>query len=380
MIRRRATALAAVAAAMVALTGCVSPGSGATGEPSDVRHASPAGQGDCSAAAPCTLARALTTTPAGGVIELAAGDYGDLTLRDGGGSPDSPLTVRAAPDAVARFGELRSSTPVVWQGVRVEGAWFLDDGADGSRIEKAEVDGGGIFVRADHVEVRDSLIHNGSSLDGIQIGGASDVLIAGNTIRDFDQDLDNGRHADCIQLFDVDTVEIRGNRISSCYNAGIIISGGGRGIVDVTIEANFVQGCVAVTAECGGGSAAELRDPGARGLVVRNNTFLDGSVRWGSVSGNVFDRNIVGYLSECGSVVTNTIVASWNRKMCKQPDWLGADGNREGEVEVVDRAGGDLHPIDGAQVRIDPAGDGGPAAEGIDGATLPKDIAGAVAP
>ena len=375
---------AAVTVALLALAGCTAQpaapaGTGSPGtDPAVTRYAAPAADGDCSSGDPCAITDAVAGARPGDDVELADGDYGDLGLRVAGGTEAAPIRIEPAAGAVARFGELRISTPhLQWSGVLVTGAWFLDDGAQGTEVVGVHIDGGGLFVRTEDVVVRDSLIENGSSIDGIQIASASRVLIQGNTIRDFDQAVDNGRHADCIQLFDIEDVTIRANRISDCYNAGIIISGGGRGINDLLIEANFVQGCAPVSDACGGGSTAELREPGARGLVVRNNTFLDGSVRWGSVDGNVFDRNIVDYLSECTSVVSNTIVANWNRKMCATPTWSAVDGNRTAEVEFVDRAAGELYPSDPAAVRIAGTGSASPADADIDGAALPADVAGA---
>jgi len=374
--------LAATGAALTLLLGgCASsPGYGPppTGE-GTTRYAAPGVDGACTPDDPCDIVTAVAGAHAGDRVELAEGDYGDLALRSGGGHPDASVVITGAQGAIARIGELRTSIPyLLWTNVTVTGAWFLDDGAQGAELDAVHIDGGGLFVRTEDVVVRDSLIENGSSIDGIQIASAARVLIEGNTIRDFDQRVDNGRHADCIQLFDVDEVTIRANRISDCYNAGIIISGGGRGLNDLLIESNFVQGCAPVTDDCGGGATVELREPGARGLVVRNNTFLDGSVRWGSVDGNVFDRNLVDYLSECATVMTNTIVANWNRKMCAQPEHLGADGNREAEVAFVDRAAGDLRPVDPASIRIDGT-TGTPAPTGIDGVALAADVAGASA-
>lgn len=381
MAARRAVSAATAAAALLLASGCAA---GPADAPAPVgagttRFAAPDAEGGCTSGDPCDALTAIAGAGPGDRVELADGDYGDLALRSGGGTPEAPVTVAPAEGAVARIGELRTSIPSLhWTGVTVTGAWFLDDGAQGAELDAVHIDRGGLFVRTEDVVVRNSIVENGSSIDGIQVASAARVLIEGNTIRDFDQRVDNGRHADCIQLFDVEQVTIRANRISDCYNAGIIISGGGRGLNDVLIESNFVQGCAPVTDDCGGGATAELREPGARGLVVRNNTFLDGSVRWGSVEGNVFDRNIVDYLSECATTMTNSIVANWNRKMCRQPDGLGSGGNREAQIVFVDRDSGDLRPVDPASIRIDGT-TGASAPTDIDGLSLPADVAGASA-
>lgn len=342
----------------------------------------PDATGDCTAEAPCSFATAVGRAGDGTRIELLSGSYGDLSI-DGQSRYaefEQGVVVTPAADAEPELDGLRISSPRVHLvDLPVAGLLSFDPGGDDGSAVRVHVTGSGMFVRADRIEVRDSVFEGGSSVDGIQIARASDVLIEGNVIRDYDQDGDNGRHADCIQLFDVADVVLRGNRLANCYNAGIIISGGGRGIQGLLIEANFVQGCVVKTERCAGGSAAELREQGVSDLVVRNNTFLNGSVRWGSAPGAVFDRNVVAYLSECGSRITNSIVLDWNRKMCRTPDWLDADGNRTGVYEPRDAAAGDLAPLDPVQALIEPHGTTRAAPAGIDGIALPSDVAGAAA-
>ncbi len=340
----------------------------------------PDAAGDCSRDAPCGFRDALERAGGGTRIELTSGDYGDLAID---GMPryatfDDAVVVTAAADAAPVVTGLRIAAPHVHLlDLPVAGLLSFDPGSDGGTAERVHVTGSGMFVRADGIEVRDSLLEGGSSVDGIQIARASDVLVESTVIRDYDQSGDNGRHADCIQIFDVERVVIRGNRLANCYNAGIILSGGGRGIQGLLIESNYVQGCVVKSSLCGGGSAAELREQDVSDLVVRNNTFLDGSVRWGSAKGAVFDRNVVAYLSECGSRITNSLVLAWNTRMCRTPGWLDADGNRTGEYEPRDRHAGDLAPVDAAQALITPVGTTRPAPTDIDGHAIPADVAGA---
>ncbi|MBN9141829.1 MAG: right-handed parallel beta-helix repeat-containing protein [Micrococcales bacterium] len=376
---RRAGLLAPlVAVSLVACQGL--PGTGTTAPA--VMRVSPDGSGECTPSSPCRLETAIARAGSGTRIELGDGDYGDIRI-DGGsryGDFAEPVVIAPAGEAAPRIAGLRTSTPSIrLEDLTIAGLLSFDDGADGGQAVRVHVTGSGMFARADHLRVIDSLFEGGSSIDGIQIAGASDVLVEGTTVRDYDQEIDNGRHADCIQLFDVSDVVLRGNRLSNCYNSGLIISGGGRGIQGLVIEANFVQGCVVKGPRCGGGSTAELREQSVSGLVVRNNTFLNGSVRWGSVAGAVFDRNVVGYLSDCDAHITNSIVLGWNSKMCRTPASLDTDGNRAGEYTPVDAASGQLAPVDPEQVRIQPWGDPKPAKAGIDGTALPADVAGAVA-
>ncbi|AYF98920.1 right-handed parallel beta-helix repeat-containing protein [Protaetiibacter intestinalis] len=379
----RLPTLFAMVVAIVALTACTAEPTPAVDAAPVVLSVLPDGTGDCTAAHPCGFETALARASSNTRIEFGTGDYGSLEISGNGRFAEFavPLVLTTAPDAAPVIDRLRISAPAVHLvDLTVRGLTAFDPGADGGRAERLHVTGSGMFVRADHVRIIDSLFEGGSSVDGLQIAGASDVVVEGSTVRDYDQEVDNGRHADCIQLFDIADVVLRGNRLANCYNAGIIISGGGRGIQGLLVEANYVQGCVVKTERCGGGSAAEFREQAVDGLVVRNNTFLDGSVRWGSAPGAVFDRNIVGYLSECGSRITRSLVLAWNQKMCAEPAWLGADGNRTGTLEVRDRAAGDLAPLNADEVRIDAAARPDAPITGIDGETIPDDVAGAAAP
>ncbi|QAY63968.1 right-handed parallel beta-helix repeat-containing protein [Xylanimonas allomyrinae] len=345
-------------------------------------YASPQGTGDChTPETACALATALGVVVPGGTVLLAAGEYGsmELTGDDRLATFDPPAVVEAPDGVTASFDRLSVKVPgVTWRGLRVTGVWFVDGPAKGTRIERAHLDGTGLFVRSQGVTVVDSLFENGSSVDGIQIGGAQDVLIEGNTVRDYDQGKDNGLHADCIQVFDSSDVTIRGNKLSNCYNAGLIISPGRRkGSDNLLIESNYIQGCVVKTDKCRGGSATDLRELTVTNITVRNNTFLNGSVRVDPLVGMVFDRNIVEYLSTCDAPVTNSVIEKWNTKTCKVPEVIGRDGNRAGVVRFADRDAGDLRLTDVDSARITPSGDRTPAKAAIDGKPMSPEVAGA---
>ncbi|WP_246140120.1 right-handed parallel beta-helix repeat-containing protein [Protaetiibacter larvae] len=345
-----------------------------------VRTVAPTGSGSaCSTAAPCDLVTAVRASGPGDVVELRTGSYGEYTLSGAGGTAAAPLTVRAAAGAQPRIVRITSSVPsVVWTGLTITGTFYLNAPAAGSTLTGMRFDGGGLFLRSSRATVTANTFGGGSSIDGIQVGRASDVLIEGNTITGYNQSIANGYHADCLQIFDSSRVTVRGNRLANCYNAGIILSpGDGTGITDVLIESNFIQGCVVRTAACEGGSAVDLRPPKLSGLVVRGNTILDGSTRLIPSPGLVFDRNIVGYLSDCTAPITNTVVLSWNAAMCAQPAALGTNGNRYGTVDFVDRDGGELHLVDPTQARIAGLGGLATAPEDIDGQLADSRLAGA---
>jgi hypothetical protein len=347
------------------------------------RHAAVEGGGSaCTADEPCALADAIARAE-GGTVLLAAGDYGDLELA--GGSTHAvartdEVAIEPAPGADVTLGKLTLDLPATtWRGLTFTGGVYLDEAAGGTVLDDVHVDGSGVFVHAADVVISDSVIENGTSIDGIQIAGARDVTVEGSTVRGFGQGADSDVHSDCVQIFDSSRIVLRGNYLGNCDNAGVIFSpGGDAGISDVLVESNRIQGCVEKSDRCSGGTAFDLRDVTTiSDVVVRNNTMLDGSVMVDPLDGLVFDRNIIGYASNCAMPMTNSIVASWNTGNCDRPEALGRDGNRQGEVRVRDRHRGDLAPVDPQDATIDPSGAGEPAPAGFDGEPLSADQAGA---
>ena len=379
---RRLLAVPAVVA--IALLAACGPEPRPEPTPVDTLHVSVDGAGSaCTREQPCVLSEAIVAASDGGEVLLAAGEYGDLEL-DGGATAAVARTdeIALAPEdgADVVLGKVTVDIPATtWRDVTITGGVYLDTGATGTVLDGVHVDGSGIFVHAAGVTITGATIENGTSIDGIQVAGASDLLVERTTVRGFGQGADSDVHSDCIQIFDSTGVVLRGNYLGNCDNAALIFSpGGGDGIRDVVVEANRIQGCVADTERCSGGTALDLRDvTSISDVVVRNNTIVDGSVMVDPLDGLVFDRNIVGYASNCAMPMTNSIVASWNTGNCDRPDALGRDGNRQGEVRVRDAAGGDLGPVDPRDATIDPTGTAEPAAAGFDGEPLPADLAGA---
>ena len=334
----------------------------------------------CTAERPCSLERALDAARSDQRISLLDGAYGDLTPTvDPFASSRTRVVIDAAEGAEPSIGKLDLDIPgTTWSGLTFTGGIYLDTGADGTTLDDIHVSGSGVFVHADDVTISGSLIENGTSIDGLQIGGAEGLLVEDSIIRGFGQSAGSDVHSDCVQLFDSSDIVLRGNYLGGCDNAALIFSpGAGTGITNVTVEGNFVQGCVEKTDRCSQGTALDLREESAVDVVVRNNTILDGSVMVDSLEGLVFDRNIVGYVSNCDMPMTNSIVVDWNHGSCEFPSALARDGNRQGTVEVVDRAHGDLRLVDPEQAQIDPSGDSTPARRGYDGSTIEADTAGA---
>jgi hypothetical protein len=377
---RFAAPFAAVGALVVAvLAGCAPAPDQPDAPPA--RHAAADGTGSaCSVERPCAITEAISGSN-GGTVQLSAGDYGDLELAGVAQAiaRTRQVTIEAEDGAEVTLGKLILDVPATtWRDVTITGGVYLDDGASGTTLDSVHVDGAGVIVHGTGVSILASTIENGTSIDGIQIAGAQDVLVEGTTVRGFGQGPGSDVHSDCVQIFDSSDVVLRGNYFGNCDNAALIFSpGGGEGIADVLVEANQIQGCVVESDRCSGGTALDLREPTAVDVVVRNNTMLDGSVRVDPLDGLIFDRNIVGYASNCAMPMTNSIVASWNTGNCDRPVALGRDGNRQGDVPVRDRLKGDLGPVDPRDATIDPTGDSPPEVAGFGGDPLPADEAGA---
>lgn len=335
---------------------------------------------DCTDADPCDLVSAVAKAPPGSVIAVQPGDYPSTTLleRSVVGDDTRPVRITAADDEQPPvFDGIETNVPyMTFEGISSTSTWWIQPGADHTTLDGITIDGSGLFLRSHDVVVRNSTLANGFTTDGIQVGRAKDVLIENNTIRDYRQNKGDALHSDCIQVFDATQVTIRANRLRNCYNAGIILSAGeNRPMHDIVIESNFVQGCIVVDPTCGGGSAADLRST-IDGLVVRSNTFADGSFRILPGQQGIFDRNIVGFMSECESPLTNSIVLSWNVGACPQPGALTRGNNRSRTLTFVDNTKGDLRPKDADDAKLSGASPG-TRTQSINGEELEPDVAGA---
>lgn len=330
----------------------------------------------CTTSAPCSLNTAITNAPAGSTVLLKAGDYANTTITSGKATSSAHVTVKPATDGVVLNGLKNYANYVDFTGITVKKNPFYLEG-NGTTFDKMHVDGTGLFVRANDLTITNSTFENGTSLDGLQIGGAQRVLVQNNLVKNYNQLVDNGLHSDCIQVFDSSDIVLKQNTLTSCSNAGIITSPGkGTGVKNLTVESNFVQGCVVVGPACRGGSSSDFRYGSPTNMKIVNNTFATGSLRLAETPGQVFDRNYVSYLSSCTSPMTNSIVSKWNTKMCSTPSQLNTKGNRAGTLALADEKGFDLHVTDFASATITPVG-GTPAAVDIDGDKMPANIAGA---
>jgi hypothetical protein len=343
--------------------------------------ASPAGTGtSCTNYAPCAIPTALAAARAGTTVLLLAGDYGSPTLTGPGGSSTAPVVVRPAAGAAVTFSGLISKVPsVTWTGgIVVTRLLYLYPEAAGTIVDGLRMVGAGAFLRASRTIVRNSTFTGGVDIDAVQIKDGSDIRFEANTVDDYTT-TGGSVHVDCVQVFDTSDVVIVRNTLRNCSNSAIILSAGnGLGIRGITIQSNFIQGCMVPSAACFGGSTIDLREPSASNVVVRNNTILDGPTRLTALPGGLsFDRNIVGYLADCGAPMTDTLVLAWSTKDCPAPLAMGREGNLVGAVNFVDRADGDLHALSRAQVTLVPTVARVGTVRGFDNIALQSTTAGA---
>lgn len=310
----------------------------------------------CSATAPCSAVTAVAKARGGDTVVLLAGSYGTPVLTGTGGTATAPIRVRPATGAVVSFVKLQTYLPnVTWSGLTVTSLLYVYPQAVNTVVENFTMAKAGSFLRANGTVVRNSVFSGGIDRDAVQIKDATGVTLEGNTIRDYRLSSSTSTaHVDCVQVFDAAQVRIVRNSLRGCSNAGVILSpGAGLGIRGVEISGNFIQGCIVVTTTCKGGSAIDVREASASGVVVRNNSIVDGATRVVPRTGLVFDRNIVSYLADCAAPITGSVVQAWNSGACATPARLGVDGNRQGTVAFVNRAAGDLHVADTQSFTID---------------------------
>jgi hypothetical protein len=342
--------------------------------------ASPAGSGTtCSSTVPCTVVTALSKARAGDTVVLGAGSYGAPVITGTGGSVTYPIKVRPLTGAAVTFSKLQTYLPnATWTGITVTSILYVYPAAINTVIDGFSVTGAGSYLRANGTVVRNSLFEGGIGVDAVQIKNATGVRLEHNTIRNYAAAATGEVHVDCVQIFDAAQVTLVRNSISNCSNAGVTLSPGlGLGIQGVTLESNFIQGCVVITATCKGGAALDVREASATGVVVRNNTIVDGATRVVPRPGLVFDRNVIDFLADCTAPMTNTVVEAWNTGSCVTPSALGTSGNRQGAVAFVNQPTSDLHVTSVADATVVPSFALPSAVIGFDGFALRGTTAGA---
>ena len=343
-------------------------------------NASATGVGtSCSSTAPCSVVTALSKARAGDTVVLRAGSYGSPVITGTGGSASSPIKVRPLTGATVSFAKVQTYVPnTTWTGITVTSLLYVYPAAINTVIDGFTMTGAGSYLRANGTIVRNSVFEGGVGVDAVQIKNATGVRLEHNTIRNYASATTGEVHVDCVQIFDAAQVTLVRNAISNCSNAGVTLSPGvGLGIQGVTLESNFIQGCVVITATCKGGAAIDVREISATGVVVRNNTMVDGATRVVPRPGLVFDRNVVDFLADCTAPMTNSVIETWNSGSCATPSALGTAGNRQGAVAFVSQLTGDLHITSLATATVVPSFALPTAVIGFDGLALRGSTAGA---
>lgn len=224
----------------------------------------------------CTLEAAAAAAPDGAVVEVAAGDYGDVSF-SAISHRRRPVTLRAAAGERPRLG------------------YTVFDGATGVRLAGfsfvAPVD---IFPGDNrHIAILDSVFAGFRNV-GVNVGpGARDVLVAENRFADLRE---NGEGAPGKGVNasgygpEITNLRIIGNRFIRTRGGGIAIAG----VRDGLIEGNEIS---AVAPAPGSPIHADpLLIQGADGLTVRRNLLYDNEqavVIFDGVSGLRFENNTV---------------------------------------------------------------------------------------
>jgi hypothetical protein len=243
----------------------------------------------CSREAPCqTLARAYAVASPGGVIELAAGTYGDQMLQDDPAKADGePVLIRPAAGAKATVG-----------GLNFAGPRTIDRGASGVTVRDLTI-GGFLTQRSadltfERVTMRGNFYIQGGrriAVVGGSAGGTADgshssiaawtddagedvdlprdVLIDGVHLHDVRMSRPED-HVECLQAVDVQGLVVRNNRFTGCDTFDLRIdrhrSAGPSGVV---IENNVFG---RTTDSFGGRTYYGLAVRSGSDVLIRNNS------------------------------------------------------------------------------------------------------------
>ncbi|WP_375504712.1 right-handed parallel beta-helix repeat-containing protein [uncultured Jatrophihabitans sp.] len=335
------------------------------------------GKGDCSPSAPCAdLGRAIARAGNGGVVEAETGSYPDSMLREPSDAAKrtKDTIVRPAPGAHPVLGRLRSYVPHVrFENMSGRGGIYLTASANYTTFDHLTLSGkdATMLVRASHVLIESSLIEGGVQRDGVQIAANprnTDITIRKTTIRHFTSITNANQHPDCIQLFDTTHVTIEQNSLYDCFNSAITFSPGAhKGIDHVTVEGNFLQGCMLTYQACKpGGSSMDLRVQ-VQATTISHNTFGSGSVRLPVNPGVTATANIIEYLSvaPCQTAVTHSLLINFTRYSCHEEVPNAAGGNWTGDVSFKNPGDNDLTPVGSVPANPSSGSAGIPAGLGI---------------
>lgn len=336
------------------------------------RYVSPSGSGTaCTESAPCgTFSAAYQAAPAGAIVEVAAGTYGNQTIPATAKSSAQPITFVPAGGAVSIGGlnitgadhvevrdlavtgwaVLSGSEDVVLRNVVAVGAGGLGAyiaGAANVRVlggEVGEISGTGLL-----------LAHDGTN--------TSDVVIDGLTIRDL------GSGAKCIHAASADGLEIRNVKLVNCGTESVFLSPYLGVVEDVTIENAWIAAPQAGTYAVTIGADADR-------VSLRHNS-LTGPVDLASIDSQAeITGNIIGGVGSYGCSLLLARAETFAYNMTETT--CGAATGHVDNPDLLDEfvedspAGFDLHLAEGAAAIEAAEGEVGFPLTDIDGDARPQ--------
>jgi hypothetical protein len=282
------------------------------------------------------LQSAVGAAPNGGIVEVAGGSYGAVTLT---AARSGLVTVRPVAGQTATFADLNfgaSASYIRVEGVTVGAQVEIAQGSAhhlqlvGSDVRGVAVRAGDHDILVEHNDIHDCgncveaasvdpTVHDSPCTSCSAQAPISNVTIRGNRIVDPGTDAlyvgnfrnlvvedneivgvtEDGDHSDCLQsTFGGDGLVFRGNYVHDNRCQGFFIKDGR--VTNVTVEDNvFTKN----TKPCGSGVTCDPGSPATFqlfdtvGVIVRNNTFAQNAggetFRERSNSGIAFDHNVV---------------------------------------------------------------------------------------
>jgi hypothetical protein len=209
-------------------------------------------EADCSQDAPCKSWNAAYEKAAPGeVIELAAGDYGDVRIeqlarKDGA----ERVLFRPAPNAKVAVGDLEidGTHDIEVRDVTSSKGWSIHGMAENIVLRDVDIkdsEFGGWLGGTRNVEILGGEIGAIDPNDGLHMNNADgenyDTVIDGIYMHDLTRARDEESHVDCVQVGSAINLVIRDSRFVNCGTQGVFLSAYGGGTTrGVTLENNWI--------------------------------------------------------------------------------------------------------------------------------------------
>jgi nitrous oxidase accessory protein NosD len=201
---------------------------------------------------PCrTWAAAYIRASPGTVVELAAGDHGNVALErlERKGDPERVI-FRPAKGATVKVGDLdvEGTNDIEIVGVISSEGWQIHGMAENVVMRDVKIldsEWGGYLGGARNVRVIGGEIGRIDPQDGLHLNNAdgenTDIVIDGLHMHDLTNVKDPQVHTDCVQTGSANGLVIRNSRFINCGTQGLFLSAYGGGTTsDVVIENNWI--------------------------------------------------------------------------------------------------------------------------------------------